>query len=534
MFKKIITSIILASFIFVNAGVYFAQPARAQESVEEGVWFFQNYQDWYTRVYDPDNVDEIFGERYTAAQVEWVIYGLFAFLINHFGDNGVIGCILQEAAREDRNFLRCADDLALTLADFATGGILIPNNVSSSLNESQYVASTNPVQDIISGTRPISGIGYVKTAISKFSPVGEVKAQGFGFGAAESMRALWVAVRNVTYFFLILMIIGMAFMVMFRFKLNPQTVITIQSALPKIIIALILITFSYAIAGFMIDLMYVVIGIVAAVLQSSGLFQLNSWADMYNRLTGAGLGLGIIGTLLVYMLIFIITAFLAVFSGLLNVTLFLPVSIILFVVIVVVSIIALLFIIFKILWMLIKTFVTTLLLIAAGPIFIITGGFAGWLKSLASNLAVFVAVGPMLAISFLFLASAMPSGEFYNIVQEFFPFAPQANVMDTNPWQAPFLGMSDMDIVWLFASFVIMTLIPNVANIIKSMIAGKPFGYGTAIGAAIGGAAGVAWSPIGMQVGAAKDAYLKTRGADIADHIAHSRYGQALKQFIGR
>jgi hypothetical protein len=48
----------------------------------------------------------------------------------------------------------------------------------------------------------------------------------------------------------------------------------------------------------------------------------------------------------------------------------------------------------------------------------------------------------------------------------------------------------DLDIVWLFASFVVITLIPNIAGIIKSMIQGKPFGYGTAIGEAI--------VPIGM------------------------------------
>lgn len=513
MFKKIITSIILACFIFVNAGVYFVNTANAQERVEEGVWFFQSYQDWYARVYDPENVDEIFGERYTAAQVEWIIYGLFAFLINHFGDNGAIGCILQEAAQEDRNFLRCADEIALALADFASGGFLIPNNISSNtLNESQQLASTNPIQDILSGARPISGFGYLKSAVSKFGPVSEVKAQGFGFEAAGSVRELWKAVRNVTYFFLVLMIIGMAFLIMFRFKINPQTIITIQSALPRIIIALILITFSYAIAGFMIDLMYVVIGILAAVLQSSGLFQLNSWMDMYNRLTGAGLGLGIVGTLLVYMLLFIVTAFLAVFSGLINVTLLLPVSILLFIIIVVVSILALIFIIFKILWMLIKALVTTLLLIAVGPVFIITGGFAGWLKNLASNLAVFAAVGPMLAISFLFLASAVPSGEFYAIFSNYVPFAPRANVMDTNPWQAPYLGMSDMDIVWLFASFVVMTLIPNVANMIKSAIQGKPFGYGTAIGAVVGGAVGTAYSPFAPTIASARDAFIKERG----------------------
>jgi hypothetical protein len=213
-----------------------------------------------------------------------------------------------------------------------------------------------------------------------------------------------------------------------------------------------------------------------------------------------------------------------------------------------------LFILLKTIWILIKAFVTTLLLIAVGPILIITGGFVGWLKNLASNLAVFAAVGPMLAIAFLFLANAMPNGwrDINNDIPEWvalntgydnlldymevgIPFYPQAEVLGNSGWIPPFLPFGyDLDIVWLIASFVVMTLIPNVANMIKSAISGKPFGYGTAIGAAIGSAAGVAWAPIGMQVGAAKDAYLKERGGKISDAIRMSRYGQALRQFISR
>ena len=43
--------------------------------------------------------------------------------------------------------------------------------------------------------------------------------------------------------------------------MSPQTIVTIQSALPKIVVTLILVTFSYAIAGFMVDLVYVVMGL---------------------------------------------------------------------------------------------------------------------------------------------------------------------------------------------------------------------------------------------------------------------------------
>jgi len=50
---------------------------------------------------------------------------------------------------------------------------------------------------------------------------------------------------------------------MFRAKINPQTVISVENSLPKIVVALLLITFSFPIAGFLIDLTYISIGIIA-------------------------------------------------------------------------------------------------------------------------------------------------------------------------------------------------------------------------------------------------------------------------------
>jgi hypothetical protein len=51
------------------------------------------------------------------------------------------------------------------------------------------------------------------------------------------------------------------FMVIFRAKIDPKTVITVQAALPKIVLTLLIITFSYPIVGLMIDLMYLTMAI---------------------------------------------------------------------------------------------------------------------------------------------------------------------------------------------------------------------------------------------------------------------------------
>jgi hypothetical protein len=85
---------------------------------------------------------------------------------------------------------------------------------------------------------------------------------------------------------LVIVLIAIGFMIMFRMKLNPQTIITVESALPRIVLSLILITFSFAIAGFMIDLMYVIIIIVISLL-SNGLPKVNV-KDLQNTYVGAG------------------------------------------------------------------------------------------------------------------------------------------------------------------------------------------------------------------------------------------------------
>ncbi len=64
MFKKIITSIVLASYLLGTVSV----PAvKAQD------WYNPYYDEWFEKVWDDQNPDEIFGERYTQAQVIWVI-----------------------------------------------------------------------------------------------------------------------------------------------------------------------------------------------------------------------------------------------------------------------------------------------------------------------------------------------------------------------------------------------------------------------------------------------------------------------------
>lgn len=96
-------------------------------------------------------------------------------------------------------------------------------------------------------------------------------AQGTGYTAMSPFLPIWKAFRNFAYSLYIIMFVVVGIMIMLRTKVNAQTVITIQSALPNLLITLILITFSYAIVGFMIDLMYFLIYFVVYLISSTGI-----------------------------------------------------------------------------------------------------------------------------------------------------------------------------------------------------------------------------------------------------------------------
>lgn len=118
-------------------------------------------------------------------------------------------------------------------------------------------------------TPPASGISYlaglsedfgiVKKSYAQNHGPGENAADGTnlsGFDALQPVQKLWETGRNLTYLLLVVIFILLGMGIMLRVKIDPRTAMTIQNQVPRIIIAILLITFSYAIVGFMIDLMW--------------------------------------------------------------------------------------------------------------------------------------------------------------------------------------------------------------------------------------------------------------------------------------
>ncbi len=486
MLKKIIISFLLAILLLTSVS---ASYVRAQEG---GSWYNQSFQEWYSKVYDDSNPQEIFGERYTAAQVQWIIYSLFSFVLNITTDDPkTTTCIMNNDIGD------CIDRVKNIFASNDTLGQPYANENSPTLLAAVFEE------------RPLSAVHYFKEIGRKLKLVPEAKAQtGFGFNALDPILPLWKGVRNISYMLFILITLVLAFMIMFRVKISPQIVISVQSALPKIVIALVLVTFSYAIAGFLVDLMYVVIGLISMIFASALDLSFAKSTTIFNLLTKGILNTGVFGFLFIYIVMFFLAFVSALFGatggvlGFIAATIFsfgafIPIVSIVGILATIILAIVLFFITFKIVFMLVKTFANILLLTVLAPFQIAMGalipsfGFGAWLKSFVANLAVFPITGLLIMLSYIFLGRV-----FLTAFDNWLPFelidilnvTPLAIFVDGSAWP-PLLGIGAekmIPLLYLVVSFIILTIIPKTADIIKSMIEGKPFAYGTAIGEAFG------------------------------------------------
>lgn len=110
---------------------------------------------------------------------------------------------------------------------------------------------------------------YVADVLDSAGIAQPAQAQGLGFAALQPVLELWKTFRNIAYMFFVVIFIVIGFMIMFRQKIGGQTAVTVQQAIPSIVVSLVFVTFSYAIAGFMIDLMYVMMYLIVGIFESA-------------------------------------------------------------------------------------------------------------------------------------------------------------------------------------------------------------------------------------------------------------------------
>ena len=108
-----------------------------------------------------------------------------------------------------------------------------------------------------------------------------------GFDGLSPLRNIWLASRNIAYLFFVILFLIIGIGVMLRIHIDPRTVMTIQNQIPKIIIALILVTFSFAIAGLLVDLMYVASYLLLGIIASSDHSLMTIAPDIVLKLVGS-------------------------------------------------------------------------------------------------------------------------------------------------------------------------------------------------------------------------------------------------------
>lgn len=255
---------------------------------------------------------------------------------------------------------------------------------SSERKELEKVIGYGVLGDINKGivamyTPPASSQTYVADLMKSANIIPSAQAQGLGFSALDPILETWKAFRNLAYLFFVVAFLAIGFMIMFRTKVG-QAAITAQQAIPNVIVAMLAVTFSYAIAGFMIDLMYVVMYMLAGFftegpeIVTRNMFGLVGL--MFRGTTGStqnaieqfmedALNIGLVGEAIAWM------------SSLLGT---------------VIIGIAILFATFKVFFELVKTYVAVLIQIIFAPIILMFGALPGknvfgkWIKDLVGNL----------------------------------------------------------------------------------------------------------------------------------------------------
>lgn len=384
-------------------------------------------------------------------------------------------------------------------------GPIPPSGITSDYRPKGALGDVVNLLSLLYTNPPASGIEYFADLGRNFGIVSSAYAQqGIGFKYFVPILPVWKLSRNVAYLAFIIIFIVTGLAIMFRVKISPQAVLTIESALPKLIVALIAITFSYAIVGFLIDLIYILIGITIAILESQNLlvppgkaasvFYNPGILTLLGEYFSSGKGFAtMLGDSLGKAIYIPILSDIPVLGDKIEGGL-----------ITLVLVLALLFTCFKLFFSLLMCYIQIILGLITSPLVIMLsalpgkeGGAFGWLKDILANILVFPAV-----IALFLLADAIKN----------------ATQGVTQPlWSAPFLIPADAQLVGGLVSYGLLLLAPQIPSYVKALFEPKTK-VAPPMAAVLGGAgAGVGLGRVGYEhllggeVAAAKKAALDTR-----------------------
>lgn len=333
---------------------------------------------------------------------------------------------------------------------------------------------------------PASGIEYLAQMKDNFlGKPAYAQNGGIGFQGLQPILPIWKAFRNMVYILSSIVFIIIGVMIMLRVKISPQAVINLQNAIPQLITALILVTFSYAIAGLIIDFMYVIQSLVLALIfsgvgknLSDNLLNFNIFSTDFAALSNFNLGtffLTATANISVKIIILIGVALGAAIGAIVG--LVVPVGgqvigaglgaglgAVLFALIISIILITTLV---KFLFGLVKCYISLIIKIVTGPLEIGMGalpnskiGFGSWLMDIIANISVF-------PISLIFLI-------LFNVIAQ----------SSAGLWTPGIIGITGVSgLMPLIISLGGLMLLPKLPEMIPEFIFKiKPSPWGKAIG----------------------------------------------------
>jgi hypothetical protein len=316
-----------------------------------------------------------------------------------------------------------------------------------------------------------------------------VYAQGVGFSGMLPLLPIWKVFRNVAYLLMAVVMVVIGFMVMFRKKIDPKTVVTAQNAIPRVIIALILITFSYAIVGLAIDIMYVVLALTVTlfkatpylpnggdVLATNHLFkslfntEFNPFRILFNWNADTATAGWITG----------LTAAISGIAGFAYPGLW--ILTIASAIVPLIFYVALLFLYIRLLVFFITAYIQIILSLLIAPLQLLlecfpgSTAFSSWFKNLIANLAVFPIAAALFMLSQVFQELSKTS-------------TPPGTIDTSRIWAPPFVGIStSTTAIASLISLGLLFAIPSIAGSVKEALKAKstlPMDFGGAGGSAM-------------------------------------------------
>lgn len=161
-------------------------------------------------------------------------------------------------------------NLGFTGRALTKGLVGFPSTETESKNQTGSALSTlTMLTGALFLNKPASGVEYLADIGKNLGLVKPVYAQTqeTGYEILTPVKELWKQTRNLAYMVFVLIMIAIGFMIMLRTRIDPRTVATVQAAIPGVIVSFILVTFSYAIAGLIVDITNVLTYVFGLVLE---------------------------------------------------------------------------------------------------------------------------------------------------------------------------------------------------------------------------------------------------------------------------